>query len=90
MLPLTRSSEGLRLLSAGQVHEAIASFQAALEQDPRDLKCLLGLARAQIAAADAPAALKTFQQIFAVKPDHIEAKSHLGLLLAQAGDPKGP
>jgi tetratricopeptide (TPR) repeat protein len=89
MLNLTRSSEGMRLLSSGQVQEAIRAFESALGQDPKDVKCLLGLARAQILAGNAPAALGTFQKIFAIRPDHLEAKSHLGLLLAAMGDAKG-
>ena len=79
----------MRLLSAGQVQEAIHAFENALGQDPKDVKCLLGLARAHIAAGQAPAALGTFQKIFALRPDHLEAKSHLGLLLARMGDAKG-
>jgi Tfp pilus assembly protein PilF len=89
MLPLTRSSEGMRLLSAGQIQEAMQAFESALGQDPKDVKCLLGLARAQIASNQAPAALGTFQKIFQLRPDHLEAKSHLGLLLANMGDAKG-
>lgn len=90
MLPMpTRSSEGLRLLGQGQAREASAAFAAALEQDPKDLKCLLGLARAQIALGEVPEALATFERLFAVKPDHLEARSHRALLLANQGDSAG-
>jgi len=89
MLPPTRSSEGFRLLSLGQLAEAEAEFQSALQLDPKDVKCLLGLARTQLATGAHDPALKTLEQLFAVKPDHLEAKSLRGLLLTFKGDPRG-
>lgn len=89
MLPFSRSSEGLRLLSLGQVREAIDAFNSALSQDPKDVKCLLGLARAQIATGESDEAIATLDKVFTLRPDHIEARSHKAYVLARKGDAKG-
>jgi tetratricopeptide (TPR) repeat protein len=89
MMPPSLSSEGNRLLAAGMFPEAIQSFENALKTDPNDARCLLGLAKAQRATgADAPA-LATLEKLLKVKPDHLEARSHRGFLLAKKGDAQG-
>src|SRR5438034_11240364 len=89
MMPPSMSSEGNRLLAAGMVREAIASFEAALKTDPGDVRCLLGLAKANIAAGQADPALAALDKLLQVRPDHLEARSHRGFILAAKGDPKG-
>ncbi len=89
MLPPTRSNEGYRLLNQGLLSEAEAEFKAALQSDPKDTKCLLGLVRTQLASGQLDDALTTVQQVFELKPDHLEAKSLRGRLLIEKGDHKG-
>jgi tetratricopeptide (TPR) repeat protein len=89
MMPPSLSSEGNRLLAAGMVKEAIASFESALKSDPKDARCLLGLAKAHLAAGATDPALKALERLLEVKPDHLEGRSHRGLILARRGDPKG-
>jgi len=89
MLPPTRSSEGYRLLSQGQLAAAEQEFRAALQADPKDAKCLIGLARTLQANGGTDEALKTLEQLFTVKPDHLEGRSLRGLLLTLKGDTKG-
>src|SRR5262249_52169053 len=89
MLGPSLASEGNRLLSAGRIAEAIRSFEAALQTDPSDAKCLLGLAKAQMACAADDAALQTLERLLSLRFDHIEARSHRGVLLARRGDPNG-
>jgi tetratricopeptide (TPR) repeat protein len=89
MMPPSLSSEGNRLLAGGMFPEAIQSFENALKSDPNDARCLLGLAKAQLATGAQDAALANLEKLLKVKPDHLEAKSHRGLLLAKRGDPQG-
>ncbi|MDQ3263118.1 MAG: tetratricopeptide repeat protein [Myxococcota bacterium] len=89
MLPPTRSNEGYRLLNQGLLSEAEAEFKAALQSDPKDTKCLLGLVRTQLASGQLDDALSTVQQVFEFKPDHLEARSLRGRLLIEKGDHKG-
>lgn len=89
MLPPNRSSEGNRLLNLGQFAEAKAEFESMLAGDAKDVKCLLGLARAQRALGELDDALATVNKVFAVKPDHLESKSLRGLLRVEKGDAAG-
>lgn len=89
MMPPSLSSEGNRLLAAGMVKEAVASFESALKSDPKDVRCLLGLAKAHLAMGADDPALQTLNQLLEVKPDHLEGRSHRGLILARRGDQKG-
>lgn len=82
MLQPTRSSEGYRLLNLGQLPEAANEFRNALSSDPKDVKCLVGLARAQAALGQVDDALGTLGQVLALRADHLEAKSLRGLLRA--------
>src|SRR5690242_8694485 len=89
MMPPSLSSEGNRLLAAGMYPEAIQSFENALKSDPNDARCLLGLAKAQIATGSEDAALANLEKLLKIRPDHLEAKSHRGFILAKRGDPQG-
>lgn len=90
MMPPSLSSEGNRLLAAGMIKEAIQSFEAALKTDPNDARCLLGLAKAHLATSADDAALASLNKLLQAKPDHLEARSHRGFILAKKGDPAGP
>ncbi|HVE82758.1 MAG TPA: tetratricopeptide repeat protein, partial [Myxococcales bacterium] len=89
-MPPSTSSEGNRLLAAGMYQEAIASFEAALKNDPADARCLLGLAKAFIAQKHDDQALQTLDALMKVKPDHLEARSQRAGILVRKGDPAGP
>ncbi|HEY8208285.1 MAG TPA: tetratricopeptide repeat protein [Myxococcaceae bacterium] len=88
-MPPSLSSEGNRLLAAGMIPEAIASFENALKSDPNDARCLLGLSKAHRATGDDNAALASLDKLLTIKPDHLEAKSHRGFILAKRGDAQG-
>jgi tetratricopeptide (TPR) repeat protein len=89
MMPPSLSSEGNRLLAAGMIPEAIQSFENALKSDPNDARCLLGLAKAHLASGSQDAALANLEKLLKLRPDHLEAKSHRGFILAKRGDPQG-
>ena len=86
---LSASSEGNRLLAAGMFRDAIAAYESALKVDPKDARCLLGLAKAHMALGAPDEALKSLDAVLAVKPEHLEAKSHRGALLVAKGDASG-
>ena len=88
-MPPSLSSEGNRLLAAGMYPEAIQSFENALKSDPNDARCLLGLAKAQLATGAEALALATLEKLLKVRPDHLEGRSHRGAILARKGDPQG-
>jgi len=69
--------------------EAIESFERALKSEPADARCLLGLAKAQLATGAEDAALASLEKLLKVKPDHLEGKSHRGFILARRGNPQG-
>ena len=56
---------GRQLLQAGQAAQAVVEFQAALKKAPNRSLNLLGLAWAQSAANDSPAAAATYRQLLA-------------------------
>lgn len=87
---LSPSSEGNRLLAAGMFRDAVAAYESALKVDPKDVRCLLGLGKAHNALGAPDEAIKAFDAVLAIKPDHTEAKSHRGVVLVAKGDPSGP
>lgn len=87
---LSLSSEGNRLLAAGAVRDAIAAYESSLKVDPKDVRCLLGLGKAHLALGAHDEALKSFEAVLAIRPDHLEAKSQRGVVLVAKGDPAGP
>lgn len=89
MLPPSRSNEGYRLLNQGLLAEAEAEFRNALQGDPRDVKCLLGLARTLLATESYDEALTTLAELFKLRPDNLEGKSLRGSILVARGDPAG-
>jgi tetratricopeptide (TPR) repeat protein len=72
--------QGYSLLSAGQVDDAIATFQRQLQQNPNDLDALLGLGIAYRRAGRGEEALATYQRVLALDPNNQLALSTLGLL----------
>src|SRR5436190_24362221 len=86
---LSPSSEGNRLLAAGMFRDALAAYESALKVDPKDVRCLLGTAKAHLAMGAKDEALKALDAVLAIKPDHLEAKSHRGAVLVAKGDPAG-
>jgi tetratricopeptide (TPR) repeat protein len=66
------------------IPEAVKSFQMALEQDPRHVPAMLGLARA-IASDNPPAAIATARKILEVNPSHVETHVFLAGQAADAG-----
>lgn len=71
---------GYQLLSQDRVNEAIAQFQQALNQNPRDLEAQLGLGIAYRRAGQDEQAFRTYQRVLELDPDNVLALRTLGLL----------
>src|SRR5262245_57582889 len=86
MISTGPAAEGLLLLAAGKIQEAIQAFEAALKASPDHPKCLCGLAKARAAGGDRARAITVLDGLLAKKPDHLEARSLRALLKLQGGD----
>jgi tetratricopeptide (TPR) repeat protein len=64
--------------------EAVKSFQMALEQDPRYVPAMFGLARA-VANDNPPAAIATARKILEINPSHVDTHVFLAGQAADAG-----
>jgi tetratricopeptide (TPR) repeat protein len=82
------ASEGVRLMQKGLADQALASFKAGIARDPKDLTCLLGLARVYLSQLRHHDAKGILEQLLVVEPRHLEAQSHLAMLQDRAGDPQ--
>jgi predicted Zn-dependent protease len=81
----SKAGPALRLLRKGQVERAAEMFKKLLQQDPSDIGCQVGLARAQMARKRYEDAQPLLRQVLAQVPDHGEAQSHLAFIDFQAG-----
>ena len=72
--------QGYTLLNRGWVKDAIASFQAALRQNPQSLEAKLGLAIAYQRAGQDANAWQAYQQVLAQDSKNLTALSAVGML----------
>lgn len=82
----SQAGPALRLLRKGQVERAAEMFKKLLQQDPSDLGCMVGLARAHLARKKFDEAQPLLRQVLAQVPDHGEAQSHLAFIDLQNGN----
>ena len=82
----SKAGPALRLLRKGQVERAAEMFKKVLQQDPSDVGCQVGLARAQMARKRYDEAQVALRQVLAQVPDHGEAQSHLAFIDFQNGN----
>jgi len=82
----SKAGPALRLLRKGQVERAAEMFKKLLQQDPSDIGCQVGLARAQMARKRYEDAQVLLRQVLSQLPDHGEAQSHLAFIDFQAGN----
>jgi len=80
------AQQGFQLLQAGKAADGIRAFQQGLEANPRDVDCLLGMARVRLIEGKPDEAHPFLQQIIMLEPLHAEAGSHLALLRFLGGD----
>ncbi|WNG15439.1 tetratricopeptide repeat protein [Cystobacter fuscus] len=80
------ATEGLRCLKVGRLEDAVRAFHRGLWAQPDDEACLLGLARTHLAQGDAAGAEPHLRRLVQLCPEHLEARSHLAVLQASAGD----
>ncbi len=81
----SKAGPALRLLRKGQVERAAEMFKKLLGQDPADVGCQVGLARAQMARKRYDEAQVLLRQVLSQVPDHGEAQSHLAFIDFQNG-----
>jgi len=79
-----RELYGTMLLTSGKAQEALASFKAVLEKEPRRLGAMLGAARAAVAAGDAATARQYYEAALAQidtadgeRPELAEARAYV-------------
>ncbi len=72
------------LLASGRAQEALATFKAVLEKEPRRLGAMLGAARAAVAAGDAATARQYYEAALAQidtadgeRPELAEARAYV-------------
>lgn len=73
--------DGKAKLDEGNVEEAVACFERALEADPESIDARIGLARAMILWNDMEEATTYLEPVIAAHPDHAEANLYLGIVL---------
>jgi tetratricopeptide (TPR) repeat protein len=82
----THAQQGFSLLQAGKAADGIRAFKEGLQADPRDVDCMLGLARIALIQGNADEAKPYLAQITMLQPLHAEAGSHLALIRFAGGD----
>jgi tetratricopeptide (TPR) repeat protein len=82
--PAINTAWGQLFLDKQQNTEAVKSFQMALEEDPRHVPAMLGLARA-VAGENPPAAIATARKILEVNASHVDTHVFLAGQAADAG-----
>jgi tetratricopeptide (TPR) repeat protein len=76
----SKAGPALRALRKGQVERALEMFKKLLIQDPNDVGCLVGMARAQLSRKRYEDAVPLLRTVLKFAPDHTEAQSHLALI----------
>jgi hypothetical protein len=74
------------LEQAGRFEEAALAWRAALENWPGDTAALFGLANAQFALQDLPAAEASYRELLQRDPGLFAARNNLALVLAEQGN----
>jgi thioredoxin-like negative regulator of GroEL len=82
----SHAQQGFSLLQAGKADDGIRAFKEGLQADPRDVDCLLGLARVALLQGNVDEAKPHLAQITMLQPLHAEAGSHLALIRFIGGD----
>lgn len=72
------SQEGWKLWQSGQMAEAEKKFEAAVEQDPKDVSAWNGLGWARFNGGDSVGAVEAFDQCVELAPKHPAAQNGLG------------
>jgi predicted TPR repeat methyltransferase len=62
-----------------------APYRARLQENPKDIEALLGLAHVELDQQQLDAADSLYQQVLAVEPKNVEAITHLGTVLLGRG-----
>jgi predicted Zn-dependent protease len=80
------ANQGAMLLNMGLMGDAIAAFQKGTQEDPKDVACWVGLARANLSQGDAPAVREAVRHVLTLQPENLEAQSHWLMLDFYDGD----
>src|SRR5687767_5929204 len=81
----SKAGPALRALRKGQVERAMELFKKLLIQDPNDVGCLVGMARAQLSRKRYEDAVPLLKTVLSFVPDHTESQSHLALIELMGG-----
>lgn len=82
----TAATEGMELLRKGQFDDACRVLEQGLAKDPKDIGCLINLARAHLARGKDDQARPVLERVLQIDPQQSEARSHLARFKASAGD----
>ncbi len=77
---------GLALLQKGNVVDAIAHFQKALEINPNDVEANINLGSALLQKGNVDEAIAHYQKTLQINPNNVEAHNNLGNALLQKGN----
>lgn len=83
--PVDHVGVGRKLLDQGKTEAAIAAFQQAVAQDPRDSAAHLNLGGAYERANKAEEAIAAYRKAVELEPKNVYAHNNLGVLLDQKG-----
>ncbi|MEN8179422.1 MAG: tetratricopeptide repeat protein, partial [Pseudomonadota bacterium] len=91
--PMTRASHGLLLRALGRFEEAEGEFVELLQEQPKHIRALIGLAMTYISKylatgskPDLDKAIATAERCQSIDPKHWKAPFVLGLIYMQSGD----
>ena len=73
---------------AGELDQAVVSYQGAVEQDPRSVDARMKLAGLYIARQQYRAGVETFQRAIGIKPDNANAFIGMAIGYLHMGDPQ--
>jgi Tfp pilus assembly protein PilF len=77
---------GVKELDAGQIAEAIATFEQAVEKDPGSVEAHLKLAGAHMASQDFRAGIEQFKKAIGLDPSNPRGFIGLGIAYMHGGD----
>jgi predicted Zn-dependent protease len=83
--PLLLVGQGDVLLAQGAQSEAVTSFEAALQQDPKIVAAFVGLARVAVAQGNTEEARRKLMEAGAIDPENPAVNSELGSFALQDG-----
>jgi cytochrome c-type biogenesis protein CcmH/NrfG len=83
--PDDRTTEMAQENSEGDGGSAVATLEARLSQDPRDVNALVGLGRLYLQAGQLPKAIEVYKRALEVDASNVSALSGMAMILAQAG-----